>query len=283
MISELLSLLKKHDYLVIPCFSAIVATFVVYYLQIKPAKEIESLNYLYVIINWLICFLIFLLSLVTWMVFTRQERGISPLYMSDVKMKPGIYYVKRRDDLRLEFRISLIENSRRIDMLGWNLNRTWFEVPKIVEAFKARLSKSREDLQLRILLTTKDSAAMAAFCQDREALGEQTGTRKMGEQFVSRYVGTRNCLTQLLGKKEPDVLRLLEKEVVFSGILRFDEIMIVTYYLSDSRGSASPSIMLHKNAKAPEAKWLFRRYVEEFETLWEKRGKRIVRLSSNEA
>lgn len=282
MFSELLGLLKKHDYLVIPCCSAIVATFVVYYLQIKPAEELKLVNYWDVLQQWVGYFLIILLVFFFWAVLTRRAREISPLDKADVKRNPGIYYVKRRDALRVEFRISLIKKSRKIDMLGWNLNRTWFEVPEIVKEFEKRLSTFEGDVQLRVLLPTEDSVCMEGFRSDRDALGLQTGTKKMGEQFASRYVGTRNCLIQLLGEKEADILRLLKKEVVFSGILRFDEIMIVTYYLSGCRGSASPAIILHENARAPEARWLFRRYVDEFENLWETRGRRIVRDTSNE-
>jgi hypothetical protein len=189
--------------------------------------------------------------------------------MVDIKVSPCIYYVESRRNLSNNFRKSLLEKSHSVDMLGWNLWVTWFEEPEISSVFKNKLEKREDEFRLRILLPRRESPAFKAFVCDREVIGKQTGTEDTEELLILRYNKTRTYLKKLLGDREPNILKLLENEVVFSGILRFDNVMIVTYYMSSLRGSGSPAIILHKAARAPEARWLFKKYAAEFESLWQ--------------
>ena len=264
MFSEFVLFIKKHDYLVIPAFALMAATFVVYYILVKPREGAEPPEYWPIFIIWVAFFLVVLLSSFLWEVTTRRGRNITFLDKRDIKKNPGIYYKHSRDLLGLEFRLSLVKQSTEIDMLGLNLYGTWFEFPEIVKTFNSRLHEVEKGFRLRIILPSEDSLSMRALESDREAHGNRIGTKSAAEQFIQRYKATKECLHNLLGGMEQDVLRLLEKEVVFSGVLRFDEVMIVTHYLSAYRGSSSPALILHKEAKAKEGRSLFRSYADEF-------------------
>ena len=63
-------------------------------------------------------------------------------------------------------------------------------------------------------------------------------------------------------------MKYLTNTVVRFGILRFDDVMIILYFLSTMRGSDCPATLLHADATLSGAGMLFKKLRREFENLW---------------
>ncbi len=183
----------------------------------------------------------------------------------DIHCTPGIYIMEDRRWMTNDLKISLVETSSHIDMLGWNFNVTWFENNAVRLCFEKQLEKDPSDFQLRVLLPHNKSLTLESLLADREAFG--VGQRK---RYLNRYEEMIKYFKNWTSIYSRKICRFLQNEIVRYGILRFDEIMIVTHYLSSDRGSASPATILHNQLNITEIRMLYNRYLNDFNQLWER-------------
>lgn len=212
---------------------------------------------------------------------SKRQTVSSPENKADILKIPGIYFMQNRKWLDNDLKKSLIDTSSQIDMLGRNFNVTWFEIPEIVSVFEHLLSRSRSEYSLRILLPAPESLALKAHLADREALGNQVGMTGQGARSLARYNQTKLFLQNWNRKYSQEIVKYLPHEIIRFGLIRFDNIMIITHYLATDRGSDSPTTVIHRDAISHDVHILFERYLTDYNMLWNHRAVSIDKPNSN--
>jgi hypothetical protein len=161
---------------------------------------------------------------------------------------------------------ALVREAECIDMLGWNLNRTWFADTEFVEALQANLVRRRG--RLRVVLPARDSAFLDALLADRAELGSGRIGERERSGFLRRYEDTIDCISSIEGAESS--LRFLDTSAVLSGIVRFDGFMVHTAYVSGRRGSNSPSYIYSRREGTPAVRDMFDQLVASLEAQWER-------------
>jgi len=185
--------------------------------------------------------------------------------ISNFSDDPGILYLHSRKQMLDSFKREMVRRASCVDMLGWNLWESWFEVRAIAREFETRATSP--NFEMRVLLPKKNGLFYKFLCGNRIAFG-LPHTDVQGEELMRRHDHTVRHLKGLLSDRFEDTVRFLPFQAVFSGTVRCGEIMAVTHYSTRSRGSASLTLLLHKNAGRREARELYEFWATEFNTLW---------------
>jgi hypothetical protein len=216
----------------------------------------------------------------------NETLGLTPNneeYIQYQKESPAGYVLRAEVQTLVERRLILLDQKRRvhdhvnvddfvnvksIDMIGWNLNRLWFNDGKFVRFMKDRAA----DLKIRILLPHPESPFMQALIEDR-----RSGTpndKTAASRLIGRYAATIKELRDIQ-KLTLDAVRVLNREMICCGMVRFDKLMVVTIYTFEHEGTDNLVMLLNQSIPADndadrESEAVSERLQQMFEKLWGK-------------
>ena len=170
----------------------------------------------------------------------------------------------RRESLnwRLKEYVRLIQKARQIDLLGLTLATDIFENDTIVDQLAARLSPaSLRQKPCKIRVIVSDPTRLA---QRRREPGERRAPY-LGD-LLHKSINALNGLLKAAPKTDCFSLRFASCSVIYAMVLRFDDRLFFSNYLSSAVGDVTPFFCTDKSASA---KSLYTTYIKEFEDAFE--------------
>lgn len=133
--------------------------------------------------------------------------------------------------------------SSEIDMMGWNLYREWISEPLFIDTLERRVREKK--LCLRIILSLPDSPFIQLLCRNMDSVYQKEGTRvKESAELKERLDKSIKRLREF--PQHEDILLLVADQIIFTGMVRMDNVMLLTMYQSSRRGSTAPAIVIQK-------------------------------------
>ena len=147
-----------------------------------------------------------------------------------------------------------IKSAKQVDMMAISLRKNWTSNPEFLKLVDKKVREKK--CKFRFLMMDPDSPLVIQRCSEEEDINKRITTT------------IRDSLTKLMSvyKKLPKSkkacleIKTLSKLNMYCSIIRIDEQMIISFYLSAHRGSAAPTIEVWGSNSV-----LFKKFSEEFE------------------
>ncbi len=150
----------------------------------------------------------------------------------------------------------LAETAEEIDMLGVNLNVTWFDDRDFVEVLKARIARKKRP-KIRILLPSPRCTLLKIYARWQAHVLDNKGV-------LTRYEETRRMIESLGLQRS---LKLFDSIGLYSGVVRLGRVLFLSTYMAHTRGSNGPTFIATQE-DAPE---LYEAVRQDFDDLWKRK------------
>lgn len=181
-----------------------------------------------------------------------------PLLESQQKFGIRQFYANR-GEVTIDRWIGYIKNARQVDMAANTLRQNWTSNDAFIKVLEESVRKKR--CRFRFLtLCPGSSACVQRAREEEDKVGRLAATindslLKLSEVKKKLKESDSNGYLQLRAKKKGNI---------YCSIIRIDDKMLVTFYLSNVRGRGAPTWEIHG-----EQSTLFQKFLHEFEKMWE--------------
>lgn len=209
----------------------------------------------------------------------RLWKAISFLKDAEESGLEAIHLQRRNIDVHKWFQI--ISNAQNVDAMGINLRTNFAKELRLLEIIKQRAISKK--CKFRILIFAPDSIVtkQRAIEEARHRAALDQISTEMQNTFIvelkdslATFKNIRNEIYNDLESQTEEyfIIKLVDKSNFYCSIIRADDVMIVTKYLSHLTGSKSPSLEIKLPAMQEKFKNndanLFQVFRDEFENMW---------------
>jgi len=181
-----------------------------------------------------------------------------PLLESQKKYGIKQFYANR-GGVKIDLWIEYMKRAKQVDMMANTLRQNWTSNDLFLEVLEKNVR--RKQCKFRILtLFPGSSACIYRVKEEDDRSGRLVATIQdslfhLSEVKKKLKEGNANGYLQLRAKREGNL---------YCSIIRVDDKMLVTFYLSSVRGRSAPTCEIYG-----EQSILFQKFLREFEKMWE--------------
>ncbi len=187
----------------------------------------------------------------------KRLSNVVPLLQTFKEIGINEFYADR-DQVDFDEYMNQIESAKEIDMMAIALRANWTKNEEFMKIVSTQCK--RKKCHYRVLVLDPESSVVARRSLEE---GDEVG------RIASTIKDSLKKLADVCEELNNSEKKLLEIKTVpeltmYCSIIRIDDTMFVTFYMSSHRGSSCPTIVIRGKTST-----LFKKFMEEFEKLWE--------------
>ncbi|MGD8506904.1 MAG: DUF5919 domain-containing protein [Candidatus Bathyarchaeota archaeon] len=188
----------------------------------------------------------------------NQLAQIIPLLESQRKFGIKQIYANR-GEVRIDEWLGHLKKARQVDMMGISLRQNWASNKTFLETLEENARKKRCIFRV-LILDPVSNVCIRRAQEEGDKLGRIAITAK---DSLSQFLEMKKKLENSEANNYLQ-LKVIREHNLYCSVIRIDEKMLVTFYLSNVRGRNSPTLEIYGD-QSP----LFNKFSQEFEKMWE--------------
>jgi len=176
---------------------------------------------------------------------SQKKLGIKQLYAN-------------RDDAKVNLWIEYMKSAKQVDMMANTLRENWTSNDLFLRILEENARKKR----CRFRILTLDPGSNACIERARE---EEDKVGRLSITIQDSLLKFWDVMERLKQSKTNEYLQVRTKKEgnLYCSIIRADDKMLISFYLSSVRGSNAPTLEIYGKQNI-----LFERFTSEFEKMW---------------